>query len=66
MDDGDSGGFPAGFFIGAVTGVLIGFLIAPASGRETRSLLREQAGAGLDRVREAAASAAGRSAPRDE
>jgi gas vesicle protein len=59
MDDNESGTFSAGFFIGAVAGVLIGFLIAPMAGKELRENIRERAGAGLNRAREAAAGVAG-------
>lgn len=59
MDDNESGTFSAGFFIGAVAGVLIGFLIAPKTGKEMRENIRERAGAGLNRAREAAAGVAG-------
>jgi gas vesicle protein len=58
MDDNESGTFSAGFFIGAVTGVLIGFLIAPKAGKEMRENIRERAGAGLNRAKEATASVA--------
>ena len=47
-------GFSLGFLIGAVTGVAIGFLVAPKPGKETRALLRDKAGKGLSRAREAA------------
>ena len=51
MDDGDSGSFSTGFLVGAVAGVLIGFLIAPAPGKQVRTLIR-------DRARETAAGVA--------
>jgi len=60
MNDCDSGSFSAAFLIGAVAGVLIGFLIAPAPGKKVRALIR-------DRAREAADVAAGaarKTAPR--
>jgi gas vesicle protein len=45
MADRDSlNGFAIGFFIGAIAGMVIGFLYAPQPGRETRALLREKAG----------------------
>jgi gas vesicle protein len=69
MEDGDSGSFSLGFLFGAVAGVLIGFLIAPVSGNEVRSLIRDRAGEGLTRAREAAAGAAGaarKPAPREK
>jgi gas vesicle protein len=59
MDRRESGSFPAGFLVGAFAGIFIGFLVAPAAGRETRSLIRDKAGAGLNRAKEAAAAAAG-------
>ena len=43
MSDKDAGTFAIGFLIGAITGVAIGFLYAPKSGRETRALLKEKA-----------------------
>jgi len=58
MEENESGTFSAGFFIGAVAGVLIGFLIAPKAGKEMRENIREKAGAGLNRAREAAAGVA--------
>jgi gas vesicle protein len=62
MDDSDPGSFAAAFLFGAVAGVLIGFLIAPAPGKEVRALIR-------DRARETAAAAAGaarKATPRKE
>ncbi len=35
--------FTAGFILGAVAGVAIGFLYAPKPGKETRELLKEKA-----------------------
>ena len=55
MDEKDAGSFTLGFLIGALAGVAIGFLFAPKPGRETRTLLRETAGHGLNRARDAAA-----------
>ncbi len=44
MSDKDSGtSFAIGFLIGAIAGVAIGFLYAPKSGKETRTLLKEKA-----------------------
>ncbi len=60
MEEGDSGSFAAAFLLGAAAGVLIGFLIAPAPGKEVRELIR-------DRARETAnvaAVAARKTAPR--
>jgi gas vesicle protein len=62
MDDHDAGSFSAAFLFGAIAGVLIGFLVAPAPGKKVRALLR-------DRAREAAAAAASvarKAAPREE
>ena len=45
MSDKESGSnFLMGFIIGAITGVAIGFLYAPKSGKETRELLKQKAG----------------------
>ena len=44
MSDKESGSsFIAGFIIGAIAGVAIGFLYAPKSGKETRAYLKEKA-----------------------
>lgn len=59
MDSCDSGNFSAGFFIGAVAGVLVGFLIAPKPGRDVRETIRDKAGVGLTRAKETAAGVAG-------
>jgi gas vesicle protein len=53
MADGDRGsGFAIGLIVGAVLGLAIGFLFAPQSGKETRQLLREKAGAARERAAE--------------
>lgn len=57
-EDNDSGTFSFGFLFGAVAGMLLGFMIAPATGREMRAKLRERTGEGLTRAGEAAAGAA--------
>lgn len=45
MSDKDTGSsFAIGFLIGAVVGVAVGFLYAPKSGKETRTMLKEKAG----------------------
>ena len=45
MSDKEGGSsFLIGFIIGAVTGIAVGFLYAPKSGRETRALLKEKVG----------------------
>lgn len=36
--------FLIGFIIGTVTGMAVGFLYAPKSGKETRALLKEKVG----------------------
>ncbi|MBA7604056.1 hypothetical protein ES703_11174 [subsurface metagenome] len=46
--------FTAGFIIGAVAGVAIGFLYAPKPGKETRELLKEKA----EKARETASEVA--------
>jgi gas vesicle protein len=57
MSDKESGSnFIAGFIIGAIAGVAIGFLYAPKSGKETRALLKEKAG----EVKEKASEVTGR------
>ena len=40
----NSSHFLVGFIVGTVVGVAIGFLYAPKSGKETRTLLKEKAG----------------------
>lgn len=53
----DSGsGFFTGLIMGALIGVVVGFLYAPQEGGETRRMVREKA----DIVKERAAKAAGR------
>jgi len=45
MADKDGGpGFSAGFIVGGVIGLAIGFLYSPRPGEETRELAREEAG----------------------
>jgi len=48
--------FLIGFIVGTVVGVGIGFLYAPKSGKETRTLLKEKAG----EVKEKASEVTGR------
>lgn len=53
----DSGsGFLTGLIMGALIGVVVGFLYAPQSGTETRRVVKEKA----DVVKERASRAAGR------
>ena len=53
----DSGtGFFTGLIMGALIGVVVGFLYAPQSGTETRGLVKEKAGV----VRKRASKAASR------
>ncbi len=53
----DSGsGFFTGLIMGALIGVVVGFLYAPQSGTETRRLVKEKA----EIVKERASKAAGR------
>jgi gas vesicle protein len=45
MAEKDSGNsFLIGFVLGAIAGVAVGFLYAPKSGKETRTLLKEKIG----------------------
>ena len=58
MSDKESGGsFIAGFIIGAIAGVAIGFLYAPKSGKETRAYLKEKASTVTGKAKEAAREA---------
>ncbi len=58
MGEKDSGSsFAIGFLLGAIAGVAIGFLYAPKPGKETRTLLKEKAGEGLELAKEAASGA---------
>jgi len=49
--------FTAGFIIGAVAGVAIGFLYAPKPGKETRELLKERAEKAREKASEVAEKA---------
>lgn len=49
--------FTAGFILGAVAGVAIGFLYAPKPGKETRELLKEKAEKAREKAREVAEKA---------
>lgn len=49
--------FTAGFIIGAVAGVAIGFLYAPKPGKETRELLKEKAEKAREKASEVAEKA---------
>ena len=49
--------FTAGFIIGAVAGVAIGFLYAPKPGKETRALLQEKAEKAREKASEVAEKA---------
>ena len=58
MSDKESGGnFIAGFIIGAIAGMAIGFLYAPKSGKETRAYLKEKASTVTGKAKEAACQA---------
>jgi gas vesicle protein len=46
----DSGGFLAGLFTGALVGASLAMVLAPASGDETRDLLRAKAHAASERI----------------
>jgi gas vesicle protein len=53
-DNQDSGvNFITGLIIGAAVGIAIGFLCAPAPGKETRGLLKEKAEKAREKVYEA-------------
>ena len=49
--------FTAGFILGAVVGVAIGFLYAPKPGKETRELLKEKAEKAREKASEVAEKA---------
>ena len=58
MSDKDSGGsFIAGFILGAIAGVAIGFLYAPKPGKETRELIKEKAERATEKAKEASEKA---------
>ena len=60
MSDRESGSsFIAGFIVGAIAGVAIGFLYAPKPGRETRAYLKEKASTVTGKAKEAALEAGG-------
>ncbi|MCX6001157.1 MAG: YtxH domain-containing protein [Chloroflexi bacterium] len=44
MDRDSGSGFFAGLIMGALVGVVVGFLYAPQEGKETRRLVKEKAG----------------------
>jgi gas vesicle protein len=46
----DSGGFLAGLFTGALVGASLAMVLAPASGDETRDLLRAKANEASERT----------------
>lgn len=43
MNERDTGNFFAGFMVGAIIGVALGFLFAPQSGVETREMIKSKA-----------------------
>ncbi len=49
--------FTAGFILGAVAGVAIGFLYAPKPGKETRELLKEKTEKAREKASEVAEKA---------
>ncbi len=56
MDKDSGSGFFTGLIMGALIGVVVGFLYAPQSGKETRRLVKEK----TQVVKEKASKAAGR------
>ncbi len=56
-DDGDGGGFFAGFVLGAVAGAALAMILAPATGEETRDLLVAKAREAGERARDTAGDA---------
>ncbi|MDD5127158.1 MAG: YtxH domain-containing protein [Dehalococcoidales bacterium] len=55
MDNRESGmGFFIGLLTGAVIGAALGFLYAPRTGKETRELVKERAGEVREKVSEMA------------
>jgi gas vesicle protein len=55
--DGDFGAFLAGFIIGGMVGSIIALLLAPQSGEETRTIIRDRSIELKDKAVEAAESA---------
>jgi len=54
MDKDSGSGFFTGLMMGALIGVVVGFLYAPQSGTETRRLVKEKTGVVKERVSKAA------------
>jgi len=54
MDKDSGSGFFTGLIMGALIGVVVGFLYAPQSGTETRRLVKEKTGVVKERVSKAA------------
>lgn len=57
MNKESASGFGIGLLVGAVTGLAVGLLFAPQSGRETRHLIRDKAGNIYEKVGEVVESA---------
>jgi gas vesicle protein len=55
--DGDFGAFLAGFIIGGMVGSIIALLLAPQSGEETRTIIRDRSIELKDKAVEAAEAA---------
>ncbi|NJL46976.1 MAG: YtxH domain-containing protein [Leptolyngbyaceae cyanobacterium SM2_5_2] len=56
MDEKSSGGFWGGMIVGTAMGAVVGLLIAPRTGRETRQILRKSADALPELVEDLSAS----------
>ena len=55
--DGDFGAFISGFVIGGLVGAAVALLLAPQSGEETRTLIRDRSIEIRDQVEQTAAEA---------
>lgn len=54
MSDRGTGNFFAGFMVGAIIGVALGFLFAPQSGTETREIIKSKAELAKEKAEELA------------
>jgi gas vesicle protein len=59
---GSAGTVMLAFMLGAIAGAAVAFLVAPASGRETREFLGEKAREGVRKAKDAYAEATGETA----